>query len=594
MASYSDILLLSYLAQGESAVHGFANWGEAAVSNFNFLEDAIGETVSITLASSNVTLTAAQERALYLDLGGTLGANVEVRTNDRKGFWFVSNDTSGAFSVTFKTTSGSGVVVPQGGKAILVSDGTDILSMSSFASLGLGTIASQDADSVAITGGSVAGITDLAVADGGTGASDASTARTNLGVAIGSDVQAYSTALASIAGLTTSANQMIYLTGASTYATASITSAGLALLDDADASAQRTTLGLGTAATTATSDYATAAQGTKADTALQSADLTGYLQSSDIGSTVQGYDAGLASIAGLTTAADRMIYTTGSDTYAVATLTTAGRALLDDADAAAQRTTLGLGSAATTAASAYATAAQGALADSALQSADIGSSIQAYDADLAAIAALSPSDGDVLTYDTGAWTAAAPSGGTPGLVPIGSLVTISGTPAAVDISLSGGYQEYVLKFWKLKPATDGTLLYLRTSTDGGSTFDATAGDYAYTHRAISAGSATSYGKAVTSAAQIAVVESPVSADAVGNGTNEDGANGEIIIYAPADANHTGVSYHVKYKQTAGNIASVYGGSGVRLAAADVDAIRLLFSSGNITSGKYQLYGVSTG
>ena len=66
-----------------------------------------------------------------------------------------------------------------------------------------------------------------------------------------------------------------------------------------------------------------------------------------IGTNVQAYDAGLASIAGLTTAADRMIYTTASDVYAVATLTAAGRAILDDADATAQRTTLGLGGLAT-------------------------------------------------------------------------------------------------------------------------------------------------------------------------------------------------------------------------------------------------------
>jgi hypothetical protein len=89
-------------------------------------------------------------------------------------------------------------------------------------------------------------------------------------------------------------------------------------------------------------------------------------QISDLGS-YQTSDAGLTSIAGLTTAADKMIYTTASDTYSVADLTAAGRALLDDPDASAQRTTLGLGTAATTAATDYATAVQGATADSALQ-----------------------------------------------------------------------------------------------------------------------------------------------------------------------------------------------------------------------------------
>ena len=56
---------------------------------------------------------------------------------------------------------------------------------------------------------------------------------------------------------------------------------GLTLVDDADAATARTTLGLGTAATTASSDYATAAQGALADTAVQPAAISNIDNTSD-------------------------------------------------------------------------------------------------------------------------------------------------------------------------------------------------------------------------------------------------------------------------------------------------------------------------
>ena len=63
-------------------------------------------------------------------------------------------------------------------------------------------------------------------------------------------------------------------------------------------------------------------------------------------SSRQPLDATLTALAGVTTAANQLIYATGSDAFATTSLTSFGRSLIDDADAATARTTLGLGTAA--------------------------------------------------------------------------------------------------------------------------------------------------------------------------------------------------------------------------------------------------------
>ena len=213
-----------------------------------------------------------------------------------------------------------------------------------------------------ITGGSISGITDLALADGGTGASTAAGARTNLGLVIGTDVQAYDAGLADIAGLAVTDGNIIVGNGTNWVAESGATartSLGLSIGTDV----QAYDAGLADIAGLAVTD-GNIIVGDGANWVAESGATARTSLGLAIGTDVQAYDAGLADIAGLAVTDGNIIVGNGTNWVAES--------------GATARASLGLA---------------------------IGTDVQAYDAGLADIAGLAVTDGNIIVGDGANWVA---------------------------------------------------------------------------------------------------------------------------------------------------------------------------------------------
>lgn len=176
MTTYSTSLKLTLIGDGDQA----GTWGQTTNTNLGtLLEQAITGVVNITMTDANYTLTdfngvSDEARNAVLVVGGTNTAIRNIVAPSVKKLYVITNATVGGYAIRIKTSAGTGILIPNGVTTAVYCDSSEFYEQQT------GTIGNFSVGGNLSVTGTTTLTTALPVTSGGTGASTANTALNNL------------------------------------------------------------------------------------------------------------------------------------------------------------------------------------------------------------------------------------------------------------------------------------------------------------------------------------------------------------------------------------------------------------------------------
>lgn len=197
------------------------------------------------------------------------------------------------------------------------------------------------------------------------------------------------------------------------------------------------------------------------------------------------------------------------------------------------------------------------------------------------------SSGNVLTSNGTTWASNTPA--TAGMVLINTQT--ANASSVIDFVFTGSYTSYQIIASNVLPSVANAQFYSRFSTDGGATFDATAGNYIWQWTSLVTNGTSTPGQGTlagyTSQTEIRLIVSGTNTNA------EGGVNFTATVYQPTNVSYTTMTFLGTSVTTGAVNLRQYQTMGTRIVSTGaVNAIRFLPASGNFTSGIFKLYGIS--